>query len=383
MEGVIMNPETKTFKTIYTVCIMSFLNMLLLSFTSCDKKPTIASDDTDDTEIECREGLIGPEGGSLEFTDPESPYYGVKIIIPEGALEHCTSLYFNTYYNWQYPGTGFIPQTQKPFNFNLGVYFDGDSVRFRISFPIQDVTITDSTSQILCAYHYDPELPCYLKWHIVLPSEINDSTMIIDTERFYGTWSWGLVSLYEVPYDCYLKPLIGDVIGQEKWDDVMNQIATTIDTTILADDFSFDCISILMVRGVFEALYLALGEQMDMYQTVISPIAGDCNVLNPIEFFKGAVEYLGLLALATLAQSVDALGAGGILSAFLAKSMESALESTSCNYAAFMQWTDEQFWGFFSLYCFYYMMIHLIDWFVLYAGVIDCPGWTPSDIEWK
>jgi hypothetical protein len=357
--------------------------MILLSFVSCDKKPTSVADDTDDTEIECREGLIGPEGGSLEFTDPESPYYGVKIIIPEGAMEHCTSLYYNTYYNWQYPGTGFIPQTQKPFNFNLGIYFDGDSARFRISFPIQDVTITDSTSQILCAYHYDPELPCYLKWHIVLPSEINDSTMIIDTERFYGTWSWGLVSLYEVPYECYLEPLMGDVMGQEKWDDVLNQIGTTIDTTFFADDFSFDCVSILLVRNVFEALYLTLGDQMDKYQTIISPIAGNCNVLNPIEFFQGAVEYLGLLALSSLVQIAGGVVDGGILSAFITKAMEKAVESSSCNYAAFMAWTDSQFWGFFSLYCFYYLMIHLIDWFVMYSGYINCPYWIPTTITWE
>jgi hypothetical protein len=376
---MIMKRDTKIFKTICTICIISLLHMGLFSLTSCNEKPTSSSDEN---EIECAEGLVGPQGGSLEVTDPESPYYGVKIIIPEGSLQYCNSLYFNEYYNWQYAGTGFMPQTDKPFNFNMGIFFDGDSVQFRISFPIKNIKITDSTSQILCAYHYDPALPCYLKWHIVIPTEINDSTMIIDTDRFYGTWSWGLVSLYDVDYECYLEPLMYDIMGQEKWNEVLNQIASTIDTTILADDVSFDCISMLMIRGVFESLYLALGEQMDMYQTLISPIAGDCNVLNPLEFFKGAIEYLGLLALSALVSIASNIADGGILSSFFPKFMDKAVESSSCNYAAFYQWTDEQFWGFFSLYCFYYLMIHLIDWIVLDTDIINCPNWTPTTIEW-
>lgn len=378
-----MRRDTKIFKTICTVCTISLFHMGLFSLISCDEKSTSTSDNNDDNELECPEGLVGPKGGSLEVTDKDSPYYGVKIIIPEGSLQYCTSLYYNQYYEWHDNGTGFIPQTSRPFNFNLGVFRDGDSVRFRISFPIQNITITDSTSQILCAYHWDPAFPCYNKWHIVIPTEINDSTMIIDTDRFYENWSWGLVSLYEVSYECYLEPLMGDIIGQEKWDDILNQISTTIDTTILADDVSFDCISMLMIRGVFESLYLALGEQMEMYQTVISPIAGNCNVLNPLEFIKGAIDYLGLLALSNFVSIAASIVDGGILSSFITKFMDKAVESSSCNYAAFYQWTDAQFWGFFSLYCFYYMMIHLIDWIVVDTDIIDCPNWTPTTIEWE
>jgi len=378
-----MRPDTKIFKTICTICIISLLHIGLFSLISCDEKPTSGSDD-DESEIECPEGLVGPEGGSLEVTDPDSPYYGVKIIIPEGSLQYCNSLYSNQYHRVYDKGTGFIPQTDRPFDFDFGARRDGDSVRFRISFPIKNITITDSTSQILCAYHYDPAFPtCGFKWHIVFPTEITDSTMIIDTDRFYGTWSWGLVSLYDVPYECYLEPLMGDIMGQEKWKEILNQIATTIDTTILADDFSFDCFSMMTIRGLFEALYLALGEQMEMYQTLISPIAGNCNVLNPIEFFEGAIDYLGLQILSSLFSIGSAVAGGGILSGFITKFIDKAVESSSCNYVAFYQWTDAQFWGFFSLYCFYYMMIHLIDWIVIETDLIDCQNWEKTTIEWK
>ena len=216
-----------------------------------------------------------------------------------------------------------------------------------------------------------------------MPTEINDSTMIIDTDRYYGTWSWGLVSLYDVPYECYLKPLMGDIMGQVKWNDILNQIGTTIDTTILVDTVSFDCLNMGIIRGVFEGLYTALGEQMEMYQTLISPIAGNCNVLNPIEFFKGAIDYLGLQILGSLWSIGASIADGGILSAFMTKFMSEAAESSSCNYVAFYKWTDAQFWGFFSLYCFYYMMIHLIDWIVLETDIIYCQDWTPTTIEWK
>ena len=32
------------------------------------------------------EGIIGPEGGTIEVTNPDSPLYGVKVTIPAGAL---------------------------------------------------------------------------------------------------------------------------------------------------------------------------------------------------------------------------------------------------------------------------------------------------------
>jgi hypothetical protein len=378
-----MKQYIKIFMHSSKIYMVSVLILGIIGFLSCDNEPTKVDDEQDNDDMECPPWTIGPEGGVLEDTIPESPYYGVKIIIPEGALEHCNSLYFNEYFYWQYAAGGFKPKYHKPFNFNLGIFQDGDSVHIRLSLPIKDIVISDSTSQILCAYHYDPLAPCYLKWKIVLPTEITDSTMIIDSDCFYGTWSYGLVSLYEVDYECYLKPLMGDIVGEEKWQWVLSEIETVIDTTIFADDFEFGCVSLMFTRNVFEALYLALGDQMEMYQTVISPIAGDCNVLNPIEFFEGAIQYIGLNSLAMMVSCVDALGAGGILSAFLAKMAESAAGSTACDYAAFMQWTDEQFWGYFSLYCFYYMMIHLIDWFVMDSGVMNCPTWTPTTITWE
>jgi len=369
------------FCNIYMVII---LLIGIIGFLSCENEPTKVADEQNNNDMECPPWTIGPEGGTLEDTIPESPYHGVKIIIPEGALEHCTSLYFNEYFTWpfSYAG-GFTPTNHKPFNFNLGIFMDGDSAHIRLSLPIRNISITDSTSQILCAFHYDPSLPCYLKWRIVLPAEINDSTMIIDSDCFYGTWSYGLVSLYEVDYECYLKPLMGEIVGEEKWNEVLSEIETVIDTTLLADDFEFGCVSLFVTRGVFEALYLALGEQMEMYQTVISPIAGNCNVLNPLEFIQGAIDYLGLASLALMVQFVDGFGPGGILSAFLAKMTEGAVESAGCDYAAFAQWTDEQFWGYFSLYCFYYMMINIIDWFVMDSGVMNCPTWTPTTITWE
>ncbi|MGB5896506.1 MAG: hypothetical protein WBG58_20205, partial [Ignavibacteriaceae bacterium] len=116
---------------------------------------------------------------------------------------------------------------------------------------------------------------------------------------------------------------------------------------------------------------------------VISPIAGNCNVLNPLEFFIGAIDYLGLQLLGSLFSIGASIADGGILSSFMTKFMDKAVESSSCNYVAFYQWTDAQFWGFFSLYCFYYMMIHLIDWIVIKTDLIDCQTWEKTTIEWK
>jgi hypothetical protein len=378
-----MNAGTKIFTRFCRICLVGVLILGIFGFLSCENKPTKATDDNND-DMECPPWTIGPEGGVLEDTIPESPYYGVKVIIPEGALEYCTSLYFNEYFTWPfgYAG-GFTPLNYKPFNFNLGNFMDGDSVHIRLSLPLKNIAISDSTSQILCAFHSDPSIPCYLKWKIALPAEINDSTMIIDSDCYYGSWAYGLVSLYEVDYECYLKPLMGDIVGEEKWSEIVSDMQTVIDTTILADDFDFGCVSLFITRSIFEGLYLALGDQMEMYQTVISPIAGDCNVLNPIEFFEGAIQYIGINSLAMMVSLVDGIGPGGLLSSFLAKMAESAAGSTACDYAAFMQWTDEQFWGYFSLYCFYYMMIQLIDWFVMDSGVMNCPTWTPTTIVWE
>ena len=40
-----------------------------------------------ETQAPGAEAWIGPEGGVVEVTDPDSPIYGAALNIPEGALE--------------------------------------------------------------------------------------------------------------------------------------------------------------------------------------------------------------------------------------------------------------------------------------------------------
>ncbi len=77
-------------KTRLTLLLVALLLAIGLTF-ACAGGDDDSGDD-DDTEEPEAEDEIGPEGGEIEVTDPDSPLYRLKIEIPAGALSETTNI---------------------------------------------------------------------------------------------------------------------------------------------------------------------------------------------------------------------------------------------------------------------------------------------------
>lgn len=62
--------------------------LVIVGLTFCEKEPTKPEEVTKEQPISETTQTIGPEGGILEFENPENPLYGARLSIPQGALEY-------------------------------------------------------------------------------------------------------------------------------------------------------------------------------------------------------------------------------------------------------------------------------------------------------
>ena len=94
------------------------------------------------------EKVIGPEGGTVEVTDPNSSLNGVKITVPEGALTQETTIYIEE--------TRYAPSLPAGLTSENPVLQLGPSMIFlkdvEIKFPIKE--IPSSNQEILSAFYW-------------------------------------------------------------------------------------------------------------------------------------------------------------------------------------------------------------------------------------
>jgi hypothetical protein len=137
------------------------------------------------------EKVIGPEGGTVEVTDPNSSLNGVKITVPEGALTQETTIYIEE--------TRYAPSLPAGLTSENPVLQLGPSMIFlkdvEITFPIKE--IPSSNQEILSAFYWNSNKA---RWMAIIPRQVDDQKMIIQTDDF-GLCRWGIIRLGEVEPD--------------------------------------------------------------------------------------------------------------------------------------------------------------------------------------
>lgn len=68
---------------------------IMVTIHGCGGESGHQDDDTDDVTAHTAELRIGPQGGTLEVTDGESPLFGTRISVPEGALDNEKDIYLD------------------------------------------------------------------------------------------------------------------------------------------------------------------------------------------------------------------------------------------------------------------------------------------------
>lgn len=146
-----------------------------------------SGDDDYDAPPTSWEKEIGPEGGTLEVTEDESPLYGMKIEVPSGAVAQQATITISL------DASGPLPEgfdsSYPVANIDSDAPFLQD---VKITFPIWSIPTGDG--EILSAYYYRTSDGM---WTIVSAMEINDTQLIIETDHL-SLWRWGTVTLEDV-----------------------------------------------------------------------------------------------------------------------------------------------------------------------------------------
>jgi len=233
-------------------------------------------------QIECSTtGYCGPAGGELSVTNPSSCAYGVRIVIPPGALdvvgEERRSLWIVDNPNYGLAPSlppGFIAY---PNRFNpCGIALDtgGDrpyNVGLYFYFPVQGMTI--GPGEIPCAFAYDERVG---KWRILLPESIDGSTMRVKA-NYRMVWKWGKMALKEVEEE-YLVQAIEEKYGADTWTAILARIDEF--TNLNGQQVERNCASLINLRdGFLEFWKQSFRQRLLEYQPQFA-VCGTCDVLS-------------------------------------------------------------------------------------------------------
>lgn len=165
-------------------------------------------------ELYSYETVIGPDGGVIEVTDPESSIYGFKIEIPEGALDSYATITVSEVSSAPSLPVGLISS-----NPIIEVSADAPFLKeIQMFFPLQSTFYYSET--MLCAFYYNT---ANSNWRIVAAESMNGNTMTVSTQHL-SYWRWGEVSPDEVELET-LQLFLNDTFGT----DYVSRFETAID----------------------------------------------------------------------------------------------------------------------------------------------------------
>jgi hypothetical protein len=217
---------------------------------------------------------IGAAGGEVTEMQETFPTYGVKYVIPAGALTE--DRVFSTWYKFSWERAklpdGFIPYPDqqscpelvvsgnKPYGLNL-----------TISFPVKGMTV--AANEKACAIAYDSRLS---KWIIIVPNSVDANTMTVTT-TYRDYWMWGKMNLDVIATE-HLVGAVKERYGEEVWNNAISAIATAINTlnTLKVDR---TCQSWTNVRGDLQNLINGEKQMLLNYQSQLGS-CGTCDLLS-------------------------------------------------------------------------------------------------------
>ncbi len=165
--------------------------------------------------------IYGPAGGVVEVTDPGSLFYGLRIVIPAGALDECRSLYVDDGFVSDLPqGCSGYPSYQAQFDLSTG----GDKpydLELEFQFPVTGMTI--GPDEHPCAFGYDNRTQ---EWNVIMPDEYDGSTMTVRT-TYLDMWMWGKINRESIETDLLIGA-VQEKYGEEAWNSALSGIAEAI-----------------------------------------------------------------------------------------------------------------------------------------------------------
>lgn len=211
---------------------------------------SISCDATQETEAEA---VIGPNGGVIEVTDPESPAYGVSMEIPEGALEKSAVVSISVESD--------VPVLPDGFNTGATALELDVSAELlhavEIEFPVD--YMPTPMEGLPCAFFYDEIAG---KWRLTLPSDIDYDNMVMKIRTSHlSIWKWGwtiIDTLTDGAVSEAIQDALIEAIGEDRWNTLIGSAESLAEDIIdLAEEITTDA-ACATIEGIGIALYSAL-----------------------------------------------------------------------------------------------------------------------------
>ena len=164
------------------------------------------------------QSVIGPEGGTIELTDPGHAIYGVKLEVAPGAMTQKTT--FSIEYG------GFPSKLPAGFSYDHPLVQFGPSASFdtplQITFPVDYVPTSDG--DILAAYCRDA---ANTRWMVTPARRVEGGSSLIVWVNQLALCTWGTVRLADVDPDT-AKDWMDQQYPVDNWEQLGAQVLSDI-----------------------------------------------------------------------------------------------------------------------------------------------------------
>ncbi|MCP4571146.1 MAG: hypothetical protein GY838_02215 [bacterium] len=247
--------------------------LALISLSACggDDEPGSPGGGDDDACI--GEGLTGPEGGTVEVSDPGNFTDGLRIVVSAGSFDVCRSLYVDEHAWAGVAPAGCFAYTRWDDQFNLGSgYPKPYGAELEIHFPVAGMVVEEGETP--CAFGKDIDTE---DWLVILPDSYDGATMTVTT-TFHDYWTWGKIDLDAVSTE-HLTGAMEEQYGDALWNTIEGGIIEAIQVlyTLYIDR---SCATWTRVRDVdLPALIEARRGELVSYQSQIAA-CGTCELFS-------------------------------------------------------------------------------------------------------
>lgn len=333
-------------------------------------------------------GVIGPDGGAVEETDPASPLFGVKVEVPPGAWDDCWEVvirYETIFSTPDYPD-GFVP-FERPdpsgaVDIDIGLstlsgfYRSPDPLPIQLSFPMTQ--IQPEPVEARTGYFYDE---AQQTWRIVFPEALSSDRLGISSATHEPLFSWGLINLNDVDFDAHVAPAMEESLGTETWAEFQRAVDEAYRQSLEAQNLRM-CLGLDLAEAILIGLRQSAEEQILALEMLID--CGECNPITP-EFYEGIRDYILLNVEAMIAELVIDVIPGGLVTfplklagyAWLL-SVEAAIEALPCDYPCFASRAPPLIWINAGIYWGAEGMFGLLEWY-RNSEYIMCPPAPASE----
>jgi hypothetical protein len=317
-------------------------------------------------------GIIGPDGGTVEVTDPDDPLYGVSVSVPTGSWSACWEVgitYTSIFSTPDYPD-GYVP-FERPmptgavelhiFRWTPDTAYDApDSMYVEVSFPLQRLQRNDL--ELYSAFFVDA---AQTTWRIKFPDNVADSVLTVQTRAWRRQWSWGRVDLAEIDFEEHLEPALEDRVGTETWNEIKATVDSVYEAAMRATWEPITCIALDFAEGLFLEFQNYSKDMVNAIQGSIP--CGGCDATT-MAFYQELVQYVRLnieyMIVEMFTDAVPGRAWPLKLAGFaMMGSLLAAMEALECDYECLVKRAPPPFYVYTAGYWFSYLVVEGIRWF--------------------